>query len=99
MSDLPPIGQDIPVMSVNTDFQEHNWEQHGIHLICHGSCSLITGSNVSQHGATIGYGVQLKGSKGNWSLEMLRGEVKHVTNYAIGRRLAEQKRRELETVT
>lgn len=97
MSDTIQMGQDIPIMTVNTDFQGHNWVQHGRELVCGGGCSMVTGSNISQHGTRLKNGVMLVGSRGNWSLEMQRGNVKDVTEYSTARRLAENKRKALET--
>ena len=67
-NNVDPINLDIPIMTVSTDFQDHNWVQHGNELHCGGGCSLIGTSNVNGHGTSIKGGLMLVGSRGSWDL-------------------------------
>lgn len=89
------INQDIPIMTIRTDFQEHNWEQHGNQLMCGGGCSLVSNSNASQHGIRIKSGLMLTGERGNWALTMERGNVIDHESHTAAVRLAASKQRSM----
>lgn len=89
------INKDVPIMTIRTDFQEHNWKQQGNNLICGGGCTVVSNTNASQHGIRIKSGLMLTGERGTWALEMERGKVLDYKSYTAGVRLAEKKRKAL----
>lgn len=90
------IGQDVPIMDVATDFQEHYWKQYGNELVCEGGCSVVASSNASRHGTRITDGVMLTGAPGNWKLTVRQGNVQDHESYTLARRKAEEIRQEIE---
>jgi len=84
------LQQDVPIMSIRTDFQEHDWVQLGEVLECGGSCSLVTNTNASRHGTRIPNDKHLSGAKGQWELVEKKGTVIDEDGYKVAQALAQK---------